>query len=323
MQSLAKMLTKISREFTFERTKTFANNDLANFIRRDLVEEARKGLIFRDEEYKLKGSAGAGNWAAVPWLAFFDPLITESAQNGFYVVFLINVKSEAIYLSLNQGTTAVYKEFGERKGKDVLRRRAQDIRDRLSDFEKFLPVHEISLGSDESLPAGYEAGHAMGAVFHSKNIEQNDLDTSLKIALDAYQKLIDRGGLTPTDSMLEQAGSTDIEESRRYVLSRRIERSSTVRREVLSRVKAICEACGLDPVQDYSYQGKAINTPLDVHHLVELRGLAEGETKRYKVPDDFAVLCPSCHRMIHKQSDPSDVQELVSLIKFKHMREAF
>lgn len=317
------MLAKISKEFMFERAKAFKNNDLANFIRRDLVEEAGKGLIFRSEEYKLKGSPGAGNWAAVPWLGFFDPLITESAQKGFYVVFLINVQSEDIYLSLNQGTTAVYKEFGEPRGRDILRRRAQDIRDRLSDFEKTLPVNAISLGSDESLPAGYEAGHAMGTVFHSSNINQMELDAALDTALNAYQKLIDRGGLTPSDSMLEQAGSNDIEESRRYVLSRRIERSPKVRREVLSRVECICQACGLDPVIDYSYKGKPINTPLDVHHLVELQGLAEGESKRYKVPDDFAVLCPSCHRMIHKQSDPADVQKLKRAIKFKHMREVY
>lgn len=277
--------------------------------------------MYRHDEYKIKGSAGAGNWAAVPWLGFFDPIVTESAQSGFYVVFLINPQTLEIFLSLNQGTTEVYREYGQSSGLVVLRRRSQDIRQRIDDLVSGFDALEISLGSKESLPAGYEAGHAIGYKFSADSLVNEDLDKKLHNMLDVYQALISRGGLIPSDIMFEDTGSKDIEECRKYVLSKRIERSPKVRREVLSNRPLICDACGLDPVCDYSYSGPPINTPLDVHHKTPLRGLEEGEKKRYRVPDDFSVLCPTCHRLIHKQTNPSDVEALKRSVRFRHMRE--
>jgi predicted HNH restriction endonuclease len=40
--------------------------------------------------------------------------------------------------------------------------------------------------------------------------------------------------------------------------------------------------------------------------------MKEGETRRYMIPDDFMVLCPTCHRVIHKQVDASDLRQLKS-----------
>lgn len=316
-------LARVAKEFVYERAKPFSRNSLAHFIRHDLADSAKRTVMYRPDEYKIKGSAGAGNWAAVPWLGFFDPIITESAQSGFYVVFLINPQTLEIFLSLNQGTTEVYREYGQANGLIVLRRRAQDIRQRINDHVTRFDTLEISLGSRESLPAGYEAGHALGFKFDAENFQNEDIATKLHTMLDVYQVLISRGGLIPSDIMFEDTGSKDIEECRRYVLSKRIERSAKVRREVLSNRPLICDACGLDPVADYGYSGPPINTPLDVHHQAPLKGLAEGEKKRYRVPEDFTVLCPTCHRLIHKQADPSDVEELKQSIRFRHMREIF
>ena len=36
----------------------------------------------------FKGSAGQGNWAVGPWVAIFDARVTDSAQNGYYPVYL-------------------------------------------------------------------------------------------------------------------------------------------------------------------------------------------------------------------------------------------
>lgn len=120
--------------------------------------------------------------------------------------------------------------------------------------------------------------------------------------------------------MLEDAETTDIHEARRYTLSRRIERSAKVRIGVLEKLPPICQACGLDPARDYAYVGRPENVPLDIHHTSPLYNLDEGEVKRYRIPNDFMVLCPTCHRMIHKQDDPSDLESLKNVIRFKHMR---
>ncbi len=311
-------LERVANEFVYRRAEKFAQNEFGNFVRLDLAIEARKRLIFLPHDLKVKSSVGAGKWAAVPWLAFFDPIITETATKGFYVVYLINAQTQEISLSLNQGTTEVYREFGETNGREVLKRRAADMRQRVHDYCKNFSSNPIELGSQESLPKGYEAGHAFGRTYLSGAINPDQFYNDLEKMLFAYEALIDRGGIIPSDVMNEEAQSSDITETRKYVLSRRIERSSKVRREVLSKGPIRCQGCGLDPIIHLNYQGRPQNSPLDIHHSKPIGQLREGETRRYKVPDDFMILCPTCHRLIHKQKNSSDLQALRSQIKFKH-----
>jgi len=311
-------LARLAKEYTYERAKNFAGSEFANFVRHDLAIAAKQQLIFRQHDLKVKASVGAGNWAAVPWLGFFDPLITETATQGFYVVYLINAQSEEIFLSLNQGTTAAYQSFGEPDGRKYLARNATEMAARVQSFANKFSTAPIDLGSEDKLPLGYMAGHAFGRRYDANNINQDQFYADFDMMLAAYQALIDLGGTTPADVMLEIAGSTDVVESRNYVLSRRIERAPNVRLPVLQKRGAICESCGLDPAIQYDYQGPLKNTPLDVHHKRSISHMAEGESRRYKIPDDFLVLCPTCHRMIHKQLDPSNLEQLKMKLKFKH-----
>ena len=91
---LSQDLARVALEYVRERTGEFAGNEFGNFVRHDLVIEAKKQLTFWPFDLKVKASVGAGNWAAVPWLAYFDPLITDTATKGFYVVFLVNAIDE-------------------------------------------------------------------------------------------------------------------------------------------------------------------------------------------------------------------------------------
>lgn len=270
---------------------------------------------------KVKASLGQGVWASVPWLAFFDPLITETATQGFYVVYLINPDEQTIILSMNQGTTAIYNDFGTFRGRDVLRRRARDMADRIPEFAKLFSQEAIDLGSEADLPAGYEAGHSFGKTYRAGAIADEELQKDLHNMLLGYEALVNRGGTTPSEVMQDEANGKNVEETRRYILSRRIERSPKVRKDVLKAKPPICECCGLDPQRDYGFNGRPQETPLDVHHARPLLGLAEGETRRYRVPDDFMVLCPTCHRMIHKIDDPSGLAKLRQMLRFKIARE--
>lgn len=315
---LHEMLAKVANQYVYERGKPFAGNQLGNFVRNNLAVEAKKRLLFLPYDLTVKASVGAGNWAAVPWLGFFDPLITKSATSGFYVVYLVNAQTNEIYLSMNQGTTAVYQEFGETRGRKVLARRAIDIRERVDDFASNFELTPIDLGSDESLPRGYVAGHSFGRRYESKSIDIDRFNTDFEQMIAAYEALIDRGGTTPSDVLREEAGGGTILEVRQYHLSKRIERTAGVRQSVLQKRPPICEACGLDPEIHLNYSGPLEKTPLEVHHIKPIGQLAEGESRRYKIPDDFYVLCPTCHRMIHKQDNVSNLEELRSQIKFVH-----
>ncbi len=57
--------------------------------------------------YKAIGSFGKGRWTDVPWVAIFDERITASARNGVYIVYLFNKDTKELFLTLNQGVTAV------------------------------------------------------------------------------------------------------------------------------------------------------------------------------------------------------------------------
>ena len=313
---LNEMLQKVAHEFVFARGQKFADHPLGQFVRRDLAEEVRKRLIFLPHDFTVKGSVGAGVWAAVPWLGIFDPLITSSATRGFYVVYLINPISETIYLSLNQGTTAVYREHGERVGRAVLRRRGEDLRQRAGSFAKSFKVTEIELGSNASLPVGYEAGHAFGKEYSAQHINEEEFNADFENMLSAYEHLISVGGTTPVEVMEDDASTNDVIEAKRYYLSKRIERSPSVRPKVLKRRGNRCEACGFEPKIHVAFHDPNDASPLEVHHAKPLYHLSEGESRRYKIPDDFLVLCPTCHRLIHKQDDPADLEVLKSKLQF-------
>lgn len=309
-------LKRLTQEYASQRTKPFTGSDFANFVRHDLAIEAKKRTLFLPFEYKVKASVGQGGWAAVPWLAFFDPIVTETATKGVYIVYLVNPIDETLTLSMNQGTTIVFEQFGTTRGYEVLKRRAQDLNDLVLEYSNKFERTPINLGSDEKLPKGYEAGHAFGRTYAVDQIESDLLDADLEIMFHAYKSLVDRGANTPIDLLREDAGTVDISETRKYILSRRIERAPNVRKKVLAVKPPICEACGLDPKIHYSYEGKLGNIPLDVHHSKPVSQLAEGETARYVVPDDFMLLCPNCHKMIHTLPDPSDLETLKRKITF-------
>lgn len=318
---LSNYLSRIALEYAYERAKPFIGSDFSHFVRQETVVEAKKLIGLWPFDLKVKASVGQGAWASVPWLAFFDPIITEKATSGFYVVFLINPDQQTIVLSMNQGATEIFQEHGITRGREVLRRRARDMADRVPDFAKHFSESPIHLGSNADLPLGYEAGHSFGKMYQADHFELGQLSNDLRRMLDAYSTLIERGGTTPAEIMHEESGSTDAEETRRYVLSRRIERSPKVRKEVLKIRPAICECCGLDPKRDYGFNQPAHLMPLDVHHSVPLFGLAEGQSRRYKVPEDFMVLCPTCHRMIHKIGEPWNLEKLKSMVRFKIARD--
>jgi 5-methylcytosine-specific restriction protein A len=148
--SLRDTLEAVLREYDSAKLTRFVGNPLAAFIRKEAVLELERaagpaaiGLLFA-------GSAGAENWAEVPWLAAFDPVVTDSATRGYYVVYLFHVSQSIVHLSLNQGTAAVMEEFGT-TARQVLSERAAFIRERLPDFVLRLSTTQIALGSTARL----------------------------------------------------------------------------------------------------------------------------------------------------------------------------
>ncbi len=310
--NLRDALTRVMAEWRAVRGEPFGQHPLAVFIRRDAADEVEKSLIDK-KGLTVKGSAGAGQWAAVPWVSIFDDVVTDSATHGYYVVYLFHVEGGEVHLSVNQGTTATRAEFKENT-RAVLRDRAAIMRRRLEDFSDLLPITEIDLGSTAQLPADYCAGHAMGLTYLAGALPANEMLVSdLNAAVRAYRSLTFRGGLDPSPEADDDTptGAASLIELRRYKMHRRIERNPKAAKEAKRHHGLRCEACGLQFEERYGVLGKGF---IEAHHLRPISSLEEGAAVSYDVATDFAVLCSNCHRMIHRTDDPADLEGFRALL---------
>jgi 5-methylcytosine-specific restriction protein A len=310
-------LQRVLSEYPQARLEPLERHPLASFIRGALAAAIRSTLQTSFGELTVEGSHGKGNWADVPWVGIFDPIVTETARQGYYVVYLFSADGTEVHLSLNQGATSVRAEF-KSKAPEVLMQRAAMMRRRLASFADDLPVTQIRLGSDGRNPRDYEAGHAIGRTYKSGAIPDDAaLSADLLLITRAYLSLTFRGGLDPSneigndpDDDLHRGAS--ITEVRRYRMHRRIERNPRASDKVKRVHGTTCQACRHNFGKSYGSLGEGY---IEAHHLRPLSELNEGESASYDPERDFAVLCANCHRMIHRMDDPSDLDGLIRLVR--------
>lgn len=94
-------LTRILSDYPSARNSPFVGHPLAHFISNEAPEMVRKSVSLAPG-LEVVGSAGKGNWVDGPWIAILDALVTGSAQEGYYPVYLFAASMETVYLSFNQ-----------------------------------------------------------------------------------------------------------------------------------------------------------------------------------------------------------------------------
>lgn len=72
----------------------------------------------------------------------------------------------------------------------------------------------------------------------------------------------------------------------------------------------VCMGCGLNPENQY---GKNMKNILEAHHKIPWSEMNMGET-RVVSPNDFFILCPTCHKMIHRLNSPDDLNGLKDIL---------
>ena len=173
--------------------RPFGGDAVAEFIRKD-VPESLAAVFGPNPRYVAHGSPGQGNWARAPWAAVYDRFITESAQDGYYIVYLVKEDFSGVYISLNQGITAAKKQYGA-EAKSALRVRASDFRARLGPLSSGLQTGSIDLASTggANLSAYYEAG-AVCSKYYAREALPNDdiLDADLRRFIELYFVLVSR-----------------------------------------------------------------------------------------------------------------------------------
>ena len=308
------VLEHIMADFAAARAQPFnGQHPIAQLVTRDAPESVRQ-LVTLPPDFIVKGSVGVGLWVEGPWVAIFDPLVTETAQEGYYPVYLFSSSLDAVYLSFNQGVTNLKKESGTEAARRMLKTRAQILRSRLKgDFETRFLLRTIDLHPTKkgSLLELYECGHAFGCRYE-KGIVPGDEELAADLAalVELYQLATRLGGTDELDAD-ESDGVTDaeaqsLEEKRRYRLHRRLERNGRLAREAKRIHGTRCQVCNFDYEAAYGDLGRGY---IEAHHKVPLAKLPENATSRRSPRDDFAVLCASCHRMIHRRDAPATFEE--------------
>ena len=135
---LRESIDRILREYKTCKTESLTGHPLARLLTKELSEHISK-VIGSPARYKVEGGAGKGNWASCPWISVFDISITESAQFGYYPVYLFREDMTGVYLSLNQGVTDIRERFKENP-REVLKRQAANFRGQLGSLPEGAPV---------------------------------------------------------------------------------------------------------------------------------------------------------------------------------------
>ena len=299
-------LLDVLNGYALAKNETFEGHALAQKIRVELPKSIRAALPGEDLLLLIKGSAGQGAWARGPWAAIFDRLVTNSAQRGFYPVYLFAEDMKGVYLSLNQAMTEAKKRY-RADAKTALRARAENFRAMLGSNIQPFDANAINLApsSVSNDTAFYEAGNICSVYYPADKIPaESALVRDLVRVLDLYRILIEAGAGD------EQNGQEELEiffegdgRARTHL---RIERN----RKLVARVKKLkgcrCEACDMSFSERYGELGVDF---IEAHHLVPFSQL-KGNAIPLDPVADFAVLCANCHRMVHRMKDIADINGL-------------
>lgn len=325
MHDVVSIAVTVGKHFLTERQRPFAQSAFASLIRNDWP--ATFPSLFPAVKFphiKAKASAGQSRWSEAPFLSFLHREITSTPQAGYYPVILFEQGFESFCLVLAQGSTSLTDVFGAKKTSGILRSRAPVIRN--------AAVGWRDLGFSEGPYATYSQGNtstglvsddpwassiAFGKRYSvasppSLSEFKSDLNSMLEL-YDAVVRRLGRrfveedraaeqlatNGELPRDAGLD--GALKITHHKTFEWK---QRNTKLVRQVKAELGYACQGCGVDLSSTY---GKIGENFIEAHHLIPL-----AETPDQGVvltAKDFAVLCPTCHRIIHRLGCPS-VDEL-------------
>lgn len=299
------------------RDGSFAESPAAQIVVNDVPNSIRRAFP-NLPGITITGSAGKGDWTHTPWVALLDQAVTTTVEEGFYLVYLLSFGTDRLYIILGQGCTLLKDSIGIPGAREELHRRAALMRSRLiRQPAGRLQAIEMDLNSQSWRARLYEAGAVVGIEYATDELPPEDvLRADLRDALNAYRRISAGGGWLADDVIiaeaLEDAGIEELEQAKRYRQHRSIERQAGHAKKVKKALGFKCMGCDVTLNARY---GSTADGLIDAHHLVPLSSLADGEVTRLDPATDFAVLCPNCHRVIHRMPDPSDLAGLRNLVR--------
>jgi hypothetical protein len=186
---LRSLITQILAGWPTATREQFKDHPIAKIIRQDFKDEISSIISNQYSDYIISGSAGAGNWANVPWLSILNPRITETTQAGIYPVYLFCADGSGVYLSLMQGTTAPQQRLGKAQADIQAANYATKIRKELVELAEWGGL-EIDLKANTSLGKSYEKAQIAAKFYPASAIPSDEqLQADLLHAMSLYEAI--------------------------------------------------------------------------------------------------------------------------------------
>ncbi len=252
---LREFVERFINEYPNEKKKSLANNTFANFIRNEVPKNISETDIIKKEEYIVKGSVGQGEWAAVPWVAIYDKNITNSAQKGEYIVYLLSVDDKILYLTFNQGCTELRKEYSKIETIRKLKENSNFIQEKIESRRFSKENINLSCDGEKNKNAEmYEAGCIFSKAYNIENLpEEYELREDLKNMIAIYKEFVSlKNSISKNKQDKERNGKNMNNSSLNTILYGPPGTGKTY--NTVNYAVAICENKNIEDVQSEEYE---------------------------------------------------------------------
>ncbi|WP_158698119.1 MrcB family domain-containing protein [Staphylococcus simulans] len=176
-----------------------------NLVDKQLTEYIKKN--FNIEDKKIGGSVGAGNYSNVPWVAIFNPEISTTTQEGYYLVYLFHPEGKGVYLVLEQGWKAINKIYNKKAKENALvlsKEMLKYVED--NDYKKGRFYYSKNGDSTYDIAKGLPSGYALTSIVYKyyafDELDNEELHRDLNNFIDIYDDLAKKVTREFYDSML-------------------------------------------------------------------------------------------------------------------------
>lgn len=305
--NLRDLILEISMKYIRAKSEGFRGHPIANFIRNQPSWVINPLLL--NDSLLVRGSAGQGGWADIPWIAIYDRNETDGPQEGIYIVYLFSDDCSRVYLTLDFGILRPIQRDGRALAFKKMEAQISSIQVNYPlGIEGFKADDRINL-SVGGRGADYEKSIVYYREYQIDSLEDNAvLEKDLSQLAAFYQNYLLESDVLTADTDFDTVGN--VEEGKRKLKTHYVrERNKKIIR--LAKKKAlqengflICAICKFSFLDHYGTRGENY---IEGHHTKPVSGMNDGDVTRV---EDIILICSNCHRMIHAKEPWLSPEEL-------------
>jgi hypothetical protein len=167
--------------------KTVDKTDPVHLLVTETLPDELKRHLGPYSNLNTDGSTGQGNITHAPWAGVFDPRLTNTPTEGYYIVYLFSVDLKTVTLTIAFGTSQFEKQFGGSKWAfPRMRQAAQRLQDI---FQELVPARysrdPIILGATRRHKQHF--GYQQAAIFSLPPYQLDALPTEAVLVADLQE----------------------------------------------------------------------------------------------------------------------------------------